>query len=39
MGDIPISWIKRYGKENGPEVKEILDYMISEYKAEQREKG
>lgn len=28
---IPIEWIKRYARENGYEIKDILDYMIKEY--------
>lgn len=28
---IPINWIKKYAKENGPEVQEIIGYMIKEY--------
>ncbi len=35
---IPVSWIRKYGRDNGPEVKEILDYMLSEYKTANKDK-
>ena len=33
---IPVAWIKKYGRENGPEIKDILDCMIDEYNSEQK---
>ena len=36
---IPVSWIKKYASENGPEIKEIIGYMLSEYTKEQNRRS
>lgn len=28
---IPVEWIRNYAAENGPEVEEVISYMLDEY--------